>query len=116
MFVFFFIICRDYLYTRGNITYNTNQDDVSSSTLDEFESSTEYQKLEESKEISISPQHEDIENILNASNMSDTLMYCLDGNASMSQSPNTRKRLLDYSAGEESLDSAKKPLIDSTDL
>lgn len=66
-----------------------------------------------------------MEKILNQTNMSESLLYCMDGNnltAEMSSSASTspaksRKRLLDEDSKEDSSnESLKRPLIDNTDL
>lgn len=99
-----------------------NQDDESfSSQPDDFESSNEYQKLDTSSSAS----SQEMAKIMNQSNMSESLLYCLDGNdvttASSSQSPSptkSRKRQLDDSKEDSSLESQKRPLMDNdfTDL
>lgn len=94
------------------------QDDESfSSQPDDFESSNEYQKLETSSSSS----SQEMEKILNQSNMSESLLYCLDGNVETTQqSPaQNRKRQLDDSYKEESSsESLKRPLLEAelTDL
>lgn len=96
------------------------QDDESfSSQPDDFESSNEYQKLDTSSSAS----SQEMEKIINQTNMSESLLFCLDGNmdtSSSSTSPaKSRKRQLDDSIKEEpSTESLKRPLIqhDLTDL
>lgn len=100
------------------------QDDESfSSQPDDFESSNEYQKLDTSSSAS----SEEMEKIINQSSMSESLLYCLDGNnltatsSSLSPSPvKSRKRQLDDSATEEiSSESLKRRQLvetDTTDL
>ena len=103
-------------------------DDSFSSQPDDFESSNEYQKLDSSSSAS---SHE-MDKIMGQSGMSESLLYCLDGNNvtteeatadDSSSSPSTpiksRKRQLENSLKEDSsLESMKRPLIenDFTDL
>lgn len=113
-------IFREYFYTRGNLVCEPAQDDDSfSSQPDDFESSNEYQKLDTSSSAS---SHE-IENIINqSSNMSESLLFCLDGNnvtSTSTPSPaKSRKRQHDDTDGDSSSETLKRPLIDSdvTDL
>lgn len=87
-------------------------DDSFSSQPDDFESSNEYQKLETSSSSS-----QEMEKILNQSRMSESLLYCLDGNNA--PSPKSRKRPMEDSCREESSsESLKRPLLedDLTDL
>lgn len=118
---------REYLNSRGNVIYDQPQDDESfSSQPDDFESSsenvtenvTEYQKLESSSSSSEEKAAE-IDEILNqSSNMSESLLYCLDGNsvsplATATTTTVTRKRHLDDShETESSNESIKRPLIE----
>lgn len=97
------------------------QDDESfSSQPDDFESSNEYQKLDTSSSAS----SQEMEKIINQTNMSESLLFCLDGNmdtssSSMPSPAKSRKRQLDDSLKEESsTESLKRPLIqdDLTDL
>lgn len=119
--------CREYFHARGNLVCDPNQDDESfSSQPDDFESSNEYQKLDTSSSAS----SQEMAKIMNQSNMSESLLYCLDGNdvtadvtaTSSSQSPSpmkSRKRHHDDSMKDESsLEMLKRPLIESdlTDL
>lgn len=88
-------------------------DESFSSQPDDFESSNEYQKLETSSSAS----SQEIEKIMNQSNMSESLLYCLDGNNVSSQSPGKkRKRQVDEE--DSSSESLKRPLLenDLTDL
>lgn len=91
-------------------------DESFSSQPDDFESSNEYEKLETSSSAS----SQEMEKIMNQSNMSESLLYCLDGNTASTQSPvKSRKRPLDDSIKDESSsESLKRPLLetDSTDL
>lgn len=89
-------------------------DESFSSQPDDFESSNEYQKLETSSSAS----SQEIEKIINQSNMSDSLLYCLNGNnVSSSQSPG-KKRKREVDEEESSSESLKRPLLetDLTDL
>jgi hypothetical protein len=95
------------------------QDDESfSSQPDDFESSNEqdsgeYQKLESSHSSSSLDKTQEMEKIINQSNMSESLLHCLDGN---SDSPSvSRKR---HHESDSSNESIKRPLIenDFTDL
>lgn len=109
---------REYFHTRGNMPCDPVQDDDSfSSQPDDFESSNEYQKLETSSSAS----SQEMDKIMSQSNMSESLLYCLDGNnVSPAASPaKSRKRPLNDSCKEESpSESLKRPLIeaDLTDL
>lgn len=99
-------------------------DDSFSSQPDDFESSNEYQKLSNSSSAS----SQEMEKILGQTNMSESLLYCMDGNnvtaeMSSSSSPSpakSRKRLLDDDSKEDSsIESLKRPLLDNdfnTDL
>lgn len=94
-------------------------DDSFSSQPDDFESSNEYQKLESSS--SSSNKTGEMDKIFNQTNMSESLLYCLDGNVlGTSPSPaKSRKRPLEDSFKDESAsESQKRPLIenDLTDL
>lgn len=94
-----------------------SQDDESfSSQPDDFESSGEYQKLESSNSSSSLDKTQEIDKIIRQSNnLSESLLYCLDGN---SDSPSRgRKRHLE-SDSSSSMESLKRPLIESdlTDL
>jgi hypothetical protein len=98
-----------------------DQDDYSfSSQSDDFDSSSEYQKLEESSheimETSLT-QELDIEKVMNQSNLSKSMLHCLDGNdtslISPSSSFDSRKRHLNDSPTKSSPESFKRPLIDS---
>jgi len=114
---------KDYLNSRGNMVCDPNQDDDSfSSQPDDFnESLTEYQKLDESKDASAGSSEKDIEmdEILNQSTMSETLLYVLDGNDVSSQSPlkMNRKRRIDTSSSSDlSSSQEKRPLIESNSI
>lgn len=108
---------RDYIYSRQGMVCDPSQDDDSfSSQPDDFESSNEYQKLESSNSSSSLDKTQEIEKIINQSCMSESLLYCLDGN-NVSPSPSkSRKRHLESS--DSSSESLKRPLIenDLTDL
>ena len=114
----FLLNFREYFYSRGNLIYEPPQDDDSfSSQPDDFddESSSEYQKLSNSSTNSSN----EIEKIINRSKMSDSLLFCLDGNkveTSPSSPSSSRKRPLDESLKED--ESMKRPLLDEdfTDL
>lgn len=114
---------REYFHNRGNLVCDPNQDDESfSSQPDDFESSNEYQKLDTSSSTS----SQEIAKIMDQSNMSESLLYCLDGNeltsTSSSHSPSpvkSRKRQHDDSMKDDSsFEMLKRPLIESdlTDL
>lgn len=93
----------------------SQNDESFSSQPDDFESSNEYQKLESSNSSSSLDKTQDIEKIMNNSRMSESLLFCLDGN-NVSPSPSkSRKRHLESDSSSESL---KRPLIedDLTDL
>ena len=112
---------REYIYSRGNLLINPNQDDESfSSQPDDFESSNEYQKLETSSSSSSQNKTQEIDKILNQSSMSESLLYCLDGNGVSPSPSKSRKRQHDSddSLKEDSSESLKRPLIeqDLTDL
>jgi hypothetical protein len=90
-------------------------DDSFSSQPDDFESSSEYQKLESSNSSTSLDKTQDIDKIINQSTMSESLLHCLDGN---SDSPSvSRKRPLESDSSSSS-ESLKRPLIenDFTDL
>ncbi|CRK97579.1 CLUMA_CG010965, isoform A [Clunio marinus] len=109
---------KEYFQSRGNIPCEPIQDDDSfSSQPDDFESSNEYQKLESSTS-STSNVTVDIDQVLNKSQLSESLLYCLDGNTEKTLSPNkTRKRQLDESLEESSsTESLKRPLLDNNDF
>lgn len=105
-----------------------DQDDYSfSSQSDDFESSNEYQKLEESSEnIEASSTHEiDIERVMNqsSSEMSKSMLHCLDGNETSLLSPSSsfeksRKRHFEEDDDERLLkeesssESLKRPLLE----
>lgn len=88
----------------------TQDDDSFSSQPDDyFESSNEYQKLEASTS-------QEMEKIINQSSMSESLLYCLNGNnltATSTSLVKTRKRPLETSMDDEgeSTDSLKRPAI-----
>lgn len=112
------------MYTQGKfICEPEEQDDYSfSSQSDDFESSTEYQKLEESQdEKNASTQEVEIDKIVNqsSSNLSKSLLHVLDGNDVSQISPEkSRKRQLDDSTSKDedsSPDSLKKPLLDTAE-
>lgn len=97
-------------------------DDSFSSQPDDFESSNEYQKLDTSSSAS-----SEMEKIINqSSNMSESLLFCLDGNnvtvSSSSTSPSpakSRKRPLNDSITEEpNQESLKRQMMETemTDL
>lgn len=121
--------------SRGHKIYDNDQDDYSfSSQSDDFDSSNEYQQLEESHELEVKDKPEsvntsqemDIDKIMNqSSSMSKSLLHCLDGNEVSLLSPQTsfeknRKRQLENDSlrEESSSESLKRPLIesDSTDI
>lgn len=89
----------------------SQDDDSFSSQPDDFESSNEYQKLESSSSSS-----SEIDKFLNNSNMSKSLLFCLDGNSvEVLDSPTkTRKRQLDEDSPKEesSSESFKRPLLE----
>jgi hypothetical protein len=94
-----------------------HDDDSFSSQPDDFESSNEYQKLDTSSSLS---SQEEMEKILNQSRMSESLLYCLDGNnvadesASIPSPNKTRKRQMESPLKEESSsESLKRPLINN---
>jgi hypothetical protein len=92
-----------------------HDDDSFSSQPDDFESSNDYQKLNSSSSVS---SHEEMEKILNQSRMSESLLYCLDGNNVAEESAvspsKTRKRQLESPLKDESSsESLKRPLIDN---
>lgn len=98
-------------------------DDSFASQPDDFESSNEYQKLDNSS--SASSVGVEMEKIINKSSMSESLLYCLDGNnmslSSSSPSPHkSRKRQLEDGLETESSTESllKRPLIETetTDL
>lgn len=112
-------LSRDYIQSRGNLVYEAPQDDDSfSSQPDDFESSTEdvteYQKLESSS--SSSDKNNELDQILNqSSNMSESLLYCMDGNnvTPTTDTSISRKRQLDEESRQDSSnESIKRPLID----
>lgn len=109
---------REYFYNRGNMVCDPSQepdDESFSSQPDDFESSNEYEKLETSSSAS----SQEMENILNRSKMSESLLYCLDGNDVSAQSSGKKRKRLDDSLREESSsESLKRPLLeaDLTDL
>lgn len=111
---------REYFYSRGNLLCEqaTQDDDSFSSQPNDFESSNEYQKLENSTSTS-----QEIEKIINQSSMSDSLLFCLNGNNANSSAslspPKSRKRQFEETLDEESsTESIKRPLIENelTDL
>jgi hypothetical protein len=113
---FHFSYYRDYLHSRGNHIDENDQDDYSfSSQSDDFESSSEYQKLEESQEVNkIDSQPEiEIDQVMNQSSMSKSLLHCLDGNDISLLSPHTsfersRKRLLENDDDDGEIESSKE--------
>lgn len=118
---FSFMTFREYFNSRGNLVCEPLQDDESfSSQPDDFESSNEYQKLDSSSASSA-----EIEKLINqSSNMSESLLYCLDGNdvtiSSPSPSPEKgRKRQLSHSVEREPSNESLKRLFleaETTDL
>jgi hypothetical protein len=118
------IFLREYLVSRGHKIDQEQQDhddDSFSSQSDDYNNSTDYQKLEDSENTLT--QEINIEDVINQSDLSKSLLHCLDGNElPVQDSPSiekSRKRQLDNSLKDESSnESLKKPLIedDSTDF
>lgn len=116
------------MYQNGKFLCEAEQDDdnsFASQSSDDYESSSEYQKLQESQE---STQEVEIDKIINqsTSNLSKSLLHVLDGNDCSQISPQVsfekkRKRELSDSsskddvASESSPDSIKKPLLDTAE-
>lgn len=112
------------MYSHGKYLCDEDHDDDNSfsSQSGDYESSSEYQKLEESQN---SPTQEvDIDNIINqsSSNLSNSLLHVLDGHDVAQISPQSsfeksRKRQLDESSkdSDSSPDSIKKPLLDTAE-
>ena len=77
-------IFRNYLFSR--CSNGPDDDDSFSSQPNDFDSSNEYETLNESndtktEEDEITPEKDaEMDCILNNSNMNDSLLYCLDGN------------------------------------
>lgn len=121
---------KQYMSSHGKYICETedNDDDSSfTSQSGDYESMSEYQKLQESQdEANVLTQEVDLEQIINqsTSNLSKSLLHVLDGNDCSQISPqvsfeNSRKRQLDNSTLDEeelqvesSPDSIKKPLLD----
>jgi hypothetical protein len=114
------------LYNRGGHlgACDAPDDESFSSQPDDFESSNEYQKLETSSSISSQDKTQEMEKILNQSSMSESLLYCLDGNPITASPSSTKKRRRqmddedDLLKENSSTESFKRALIesDSTEL
>jgi hypothetical protein len=119
---------KDYMYQNGKFLCEADvQDDdnsFASQSSDDYESSSEYQKLQESQDET-STHEVDIDKIINqsTSNLSKSLLHVLDGNDCSQISPQgsfekSRKRQLSDSSSKEvesSPDSIKKPLLDTAE-
>jgi hypothetical protein len=119
---------KDYMYQNGKFLCEADEQDddnsFASQSSDDYESSSEYQKLQESQDET-STQEVDIDKIINqsTSNLSKSLLHVLDGNDCSQISPQgsfekSRKRQLSDSSSKEvesSPDSIKKPLLDTAE-
>lgn len=120
------------MYQNGKFLCEPEEQDddnsFASQSSDDYESSGEYQKLQESQdEENVSTQEVDIDTIINqsTSNLSKSLLNALDGNDCSQLSPQvsfekSRKRQLSDSSSKEdalesSPDSIKKPLLDTAE-
>lgn len=120
------------MYQNGKFLCEPEEQDddnsFASQSSDDYESSSEYHKLQESQdEDNISTQEVDIDKVLNqsTSNLSRSLLNALDGNDCSQLSPQvsfekTRKRQLSECSSKEdavvsSPDSIKKPLLDTAE-